>query len=121
MEVPQKVQHQIAQFQQMQQQAQEITMQKQNIELQVREAEKALAELKKVEENSDVYKTAGNLLIKVGKNEVTQELEDKIETLKLREKTVQRQEDRIMNKLQEMQSSLQEALQNSGIQPGLGS
>ncbi len=48
MEVPKNVQHQIAQFQQMQQQAQAITMQKQNVELQIREAEKALEELKNV-------------------------------------------------------------------------
>jgi prefoldin beta subunit len=120
MEVPKNVQHQIAQFQQMQQQAQAITMQKQNVELQIRESEKALEELKNVEDDSDVYKTAGNLLIKVDKVDVTKELEDKIETLHLREKTVQRQEERIMKKLQEMQTSLQDAMQGSGLQPGLG-
>lgn len=121
MEVPKNVQHQIAQFQQMQQQAQAITMQKQNIDLQKRETEKALEELKKVEEDSDVYKTAGNLLIKVNKNEMVTELEDKLETLQLREKTVGRQEERIMKKLQEMQMSIQEAMQGSGPQSGLGS
>lgn len=118
MEVPKNVQHQIAQFQQMQQQAQAITMQKQSVEMQIRETDKALEELKKAEEDSDVYKTAGNLLIKVKKDEMVTELEDKLETLKLREKTVGRQEERIMKKLQEMQTSLQEAMQGPG-QPGL--
>jgi len=47
MEVPKNVQHQIAQFQQMQQQAQAITMQKQSVEMQIRETDKALEELKK--------------------------------------------------------------------------
>mgnify|MGYP001007017828 CR=1 FL=1 len=47
------------------------------------------------------------------------ELEDKLETLKLREKTVGRQEERIMKKLQEMQTSIQDAMQGPG-QPGLG-
>ena len=119
MEMPQNIQHQLAQFQQMQQQAQAITMQKQSVEMQIRETDKALEELKKVEEDSDVYKTAGNLLIKVKKDEMVTELEDKLETLKLREKTVGRQEERIMKKLQEMQTSLQEAMQGPG-QPGLG-
>lgn len=121
MEVPKNVQHQIAQFQQMQQQAQAISMQKQNVDLQIRETEKAMEELEKVEEDSDVYKTAGNLLIKVKKDEMVKELEDKLETLKLREKTVGRQEERIMKRLQEMQVSLQEAMQGPGTQSGLGS
>ena len=47
MEIPQNIQHQLAQFQQMQQQAQAISMQKQNVDLQTRETEKALEELKR--------------------------------------------------------------------------
>jgi prefoldin beta subunit len=120
MELPKNVQHQIAQFQQMQQQAQAISMQKQSVELQIQETEKALEELKKAEEDSDIYKTAGNLLLKVKKDEITQELEDKLETLQLRDKTIKRQEERVMKRLQEMQASIQEAMQGSGTQPGLG-
>ncbi len=41
MEMPQNIQHQLAQFQQMQQQAQAITMQKQSVDLQIRETEKS--------------------------------------------------------------------------------
>ena len=120
MELPKNIQHQIAQFQQAQQQAQAITMQKQSVEMQIKETEKALEELKKVEGETEVYKTAGNLLIKVNQDEVTEELVDKIETLKLREKTVKRQEERIMAKLQEMQTTIQEAMQASGAPTGLG-
>ena len=73
MEIPQNIQHQLAQFQQMQQQAQAITMQKQSVDLQIRETEKALEELEKVEDDAEVYKTAGNLLIKMAKPELTEE------------------------------------------------
>ena len=118
MELPKNIQHQIAQFQQAQQQAQAITMQKQSVDMQIKETEKALEELKKVEGETEVYKTAGNLLIKVNQDEVTVELEDKIETLKLREKTVKRQEERIMAKLQEMQTTIQEAMQGSDALSG---
>lgn len=116
MELPQNVQHQLAQFQQAQQQAQAISMQKQTVDLQLKETENALEELKKTEDDADVYKTAGTLLIKVKKDEMTKELEEKLETLQLREKTVKRQEDRIMKKLQEMQASIQEAMQGPGLQ-----
>ncbi len=111
MELPQNVQHQLAQFQQAQQQAQAISVQKQSVDLQLKETEKALEELKKADDNADVYKTAGTLLIRVKKEEMTKELEDKLETLQLREKTVKRQEERIMNRLKEMQASIQEAMQ----------
>ena len=116
MELPQNVQHQLAQFQQVQQQAQAISMQKQSVDLQLKETKKAVEELEKVEDDADVYKTAGTLLIKVQKADMTKELEDKIDTLELREKTVQRQEERIMKRLQDMQTSIQEAMKGTGIQ-----
>ena len=112
MEVPQNIQHQLNQFQQLQQQAQAVTVQKQNVDIQIQETESALDELKKTDSNAEVYKTAGNLLIKVPRDEVNGELEEKLETLKLREKTMARQEERVMKKLQEMQTSIQEAMQN---------
>lgn len=92
-------------------------MQKQSVDLQIRETEKALEELEKVEEDAEVYKTAGNLLIKMGTAELTEEMTEKLETLKLREKTVARQEERVMARLKEMQESLQDSMQ---MQPGMG-
>ena len=112
MEVPQNIQHQLNQFQQLQQQAQAVTVQKQNVDIQIQETESALDELKKTDANTEVFKTAGNILIKVPRDEVNGELEEKLETLKLREKTMARQEERVMKKLQEMQTSIQEAMQN---------
>jgi prefoldin beta subunit len=114
MEVPQNIQHQLNQFQQLQQQAQAVTVQKQNVDIQIQETESALEELKKTDNNTEVFKTAGNLLIKVKRDDINEELEEKLETLKLREKTMARQEERVMKKLEEMQSSIQEAMKNQG-------
>jgi prefoldin beta subunit len=113
MDVPKNVQHQINQFQQLQQQAQAVTVQKQNVDIQIQETERALEELKKTKSDSEVFKTAGNLLIKVNRDEINEELGDKLETLKLREKTMARQEERVLKKLQEMQTSIQEAMQGT--------
>jgi len=113
MEVPQNVQHQLNQFQQLQQQAQAVTVQKQNVDIQIQETERALEELKKTKVGTDVFKTAGNLLIKVDRDEINEELEEKLETLKLREKTMGRQEERVLKKLQEMQLSIQESMKGN--------
>ena len=110
MEIPQNIQHQLNQFQQLQQQAQAVTVQKQNVDIQLRETETALAELKKTPEGAEVFKSAGNLLIKVERNETLEELEDKVETLKLRQQTMTRQEERVMKKLEEMQATIQQAM-----------
>ncbi|RBQ22933.1 Prefoldin subunit beta [Candidatus Methanobinarius endosymbioticus] len=112
MEVPQNIQHQLNQLQQLQQQAQTVTVQKKNVDIQIQETESALDELKKTDANTEVFKTAGKLLIKVKHDEINDELEEKLETLKLREKTMARQEERVMKKLEEMQFSIQEAMQN---------
>ena len=57
-----------------------------------------------------MFKSAGNLLIKVERNETLDELEDKVETLKLRQQTMTRQEERVMKKLEEMQATIQQAM-----------
>ncbi len=115
MEIPQKVQHQLNQFQQLQQQAQAIVMQKQTVDMQIQETTAALKELKDASSDADVYKSAGNILIKVDKKELDADLEDKLETLKLREKTINRQHEKVMNKLEEMQSSIQVAMNAAGL------
>ena len=73
--------------------------------------EKALEELKNTDENTEVFKQAGNLLIKVDYKDALEEAEDKLETLKLRKQTMSRQEERVMKKLEEMQSNIQSAMQ----------
>ncbi|MCF0225878.1 MAG: prefoldin subunit beta [Methanobrevibacter sp.] len=113
MEIPENIQHQLNQFQQLQQQAQAVTMQIQNVEIQVQETEKALEELNKTDASTEVFKQAGTLLIKVDYDEAVSDMEEKLETLKLRSQTMARQEERVMKKLEEMQNSIQAAMQGT--------
>lgn len=115
MEIPENIQHQLNQFQQLQQQAQAVTMQVQNVEVQIQETQKALEELNKTDDSTEVFKQAGTLLIKVDYNQAVSEMEDKLETLELRKQTMARQEEIVMKKLEEMQSSIQSAMQ--GLNP----
>ncbi|WP_413825737.1 prefoldin subunit beta [Methanobrevibacter sp. UBA337] len=110
MDIPKNVQEQLNQFQQLQQQAQMIATQKNTNDIQIKETESALEELKKADKDADVFKTAGNLLIKVDHDEIHSELEDKLETYNLRQQTMSRQEDRVMKKLKEMQANIEKAM-----------
>ncbi len=110
MDIPQNIQEQLNQFQQVQQQAQAIAMQKQTIEVQINEAKKALSELSKVADDQDVFKTAGPLLIKSTKKDAEAQLNDSIETYEIRQKSVEKQEKRITGKLEELQANLQSAM-----------
>ena len=114
MEIPENIQNQLNQFQQLQQQAQAVTMQVQNVEIQIQETEKALEELKKTDENTEVFKQAGTLLIKVEYADALAEMEDKLETLQLRKQTMTRQEERVLKKLEDMQATIQNAMQGMG-------
>ena len=114
MEIPENIQNQLNQFQQLQQQAQAVNMQVQNVEVQIQETEKALEELKKTDENTEVLKQAGTLLIKVEYSDALSEMEEKLETLQLRKQTMARQEERVMKKLEEMQATIQAAMQGMG-------
>lgn len=110
MDMPQNIQEQLNQFQQVQQQAQSIAMQKQTLTLQINESKKALDELSKTADDQDVYKTAGPLLIKTTKTDSEADLKDSIEMLEIRQKTIEKQEKRITSKLEELQKNLQEAM-----------
>jgi prefoldin beta subunit len=109
-ELPPQLRHQIAQFQQAQQQAQALTVQKQQLELALHETGRALEEMDKLEPSATVYKSVGGILIKAGRDEVKKELTERKETLDLRVKTVERQEGRVIERLREMRDKLQEAL-----------
>ena len=99
-ELPPQVQNQLAQLQQVQQQAQALIQQKNQVEMMLHETEKALEEVKKADDKAVIYKAAGELLIKAKKDEVEKDLEEKKDSLDVRMKSLARQEERIQAKFQ---------------------
>ena len=61
---------QLARYDQTQQNLQAVLAQKQQVELELGETEKALEELVKAADSEAVYKFAGNLLVRVKKEDV---------------------------------------------------
>jgi len=110
-DLPPQVQNQIQQLQQFQQQLQILVSQRQQIELRLMDAEKALEELEKVEENTPIFKNVGSLLLKAkGKEEVVKELKEEKESLEVRKNTLEKQETRIKEKIEELQTKIQNSL-----------
>ena len=107
----QHLQDQINRLQQLRTQLQMIMQQNQQIELKLKEVEEALDELDKTNAKTPIYKSVGSLLIKTkGKSEVTKELKTNKESLDLRKTTLEKQEGRTKEKLNEMQSKVQKDL-----------
>ncbi|MBP7820287.1 MAG: prefoldin subunit beta [Candidatus Methanofastidiosum sp.] len=104
------------QFQQLQSQYQIIVSQLQSLKIEMSETDAALNELSKTE-NPVVYKSIGSILIKSEKPDLLDDLNKKKESIDIRIKTIEKQEDRVKKKLEEMQKNLQKAL---GGQPSSG-
>jgi len=110
-EISKQLQDQINRLQQMRMQLQMIMQQRQQIDLRLKETDEALEELDKTDEKTPVYKSVGAILIKTkGKNEVLKELKTNKESLELRKSTLEKQEGRTKEKLNELQSKVQNAL-----------
>jgi prefoldin beta subunit len=110
-EMSPKLQNQIAQFQQLQQQLQGVLQQKYRMEAQLKEYEMTLDELKKAGADTPIYKNVGALMIMVkDKESLVKDLEDDKETAEVRVKTLDRQEKMFREKYQVMQDQISRAL-----------
>lgn len=109
-ELPPQVQNQIAQLQQLQQQAQALLSQKSQIEMIIRETESAVKELEASSEDAVIYKSVGEILFKADRTKLIEEFKDKKEVLDLRLKTLAKQEERIQKRFGQLQDQLKTSL-----------
>lgn len=106
-----QLQDQITRLQQARSQLQIIMQQRQQIDLQLKEVEEALQELENATDKTPIYKSIGALLIKTqGKEVIKKELLSNKETLEVRKATLEKQEGRSKEKLNELQSKVENAL-----------
>ena len=110
-EMSKQLQDQINRLQQIRMQLQMLIQQRQQVEIRLREIEEATTELEKSDEKTSIYKSIGSLLIKTkGKTNVLNELKQNKESLELRKSTLEKQEGRTKEKLNELQSKVQNSL-----------
>ena len=108
--LPPEVQQYVVKLQQIQGQLSQILSEKQVVESELREVDRALGVLKNLDPQTPIFKSVGHLLIKVDKESVEKELNDKKEILELRLKSLSKQEELLRSQLNQIQGKINEYL-----------
>ena len=106
-ELSPQVQNQVAQIQQVQQQAQALSVQKSQTDIMIKETQMAVEELEKSSDDVVVYKSVGELMIKSEKTALLVTLKERLDTLSLRIQSIDRQEERLNARYKQLQEQLQ--------------
>ena len=109
-EVPPWLREQLARLEQLQQNLQAVQVQKQQVEAELGETDRALDELKTTPDDGQIYKYAGNLLVKVTKEALTKELQERKEVSNTRNLVLGKQETRFKESLKELQVKIDDML-----------
>lgn len=116
-ELPPWLKEQVSRFQQLQQNLQAILMQKQQVELESVEIDRALEDLSKAGPEDTVYKSAGPLLIRAKKEDISKELEEKKELAKTRLMVLSKQEARVKDNLKEVENKINQMIRGAQGNP----
>lgn len=106
-----KVQNQLAMLQQIQQQLQMVASQKSQFEMVVRESNKAIEELKDVADDAEVFMTVGSVIVQKDRDYVAKSLNERVETLEVRIKSLEKQEKVFQSKYEELSAQIKAALE----------
>ncbi len=115
--IPMKVQNQIAMLQQLQQQLQAVINQKAQYDLTIREAKRAQEALKDLPEDAEVFMNIGTVLVQQQKAKVEASLTEKIETLEVRIKSLEKQEKAMQTRFEQLSAQVKEALEGKKSAP----
>ena len=118
MALPAKLQNDLKQFQRLQQELGNAQQQRMQIDLKLREVTHTLEELKSIAEDAVLYRPIGGLLVRAkSRKEVEDLLTEEKETLEVRVKAIERQENHLKERYTTMQQELTQALQAAGVSP----
>jgi prefoldin beta subunit len=109
-----KVQNQLSMLQQLQQQLQTILQQKAQYELAVREAKRAQEEIKDSSDDAVMYMSVGTVMMQKKKEVVDAKLTEKVETLELRIRSLEKQEKLLQGKFEQLQNQIKAAIEGKG-------
>ena len=109
-----KVQNQLGMLQQIQQQLQTILSQKAQYEMAVREAKRAQEEISDAADDAVMYMSVGTVMMQKKKEVVNTKLTEKVETLELRIKSLEKQEKMMQGKFEQLQSQIKAAIEGKG-------
>jgi len=113
--IPPKLQQYLAQLDKLQNTYVAVASQKQSIDTQLIEVKNALSEVEKAQEEREIYKVAGNILIKVDKEVIKQELTETRNILEIRQKTLQNEINRLGKEIERLNEVVSKMLKEEGI------
>jgi prefoldin beta subunit len=99
----------LKELQMIEQNIQQLLLQKQQFQSQMMEVESALGELKTSE---TAYKIIGNIMVKSNKDDLLKDLQGKKEMLDIRLKSIEKQESRLREKAQTLQTEVLGKMKN---------
>lgn len=97
------IQEKINQMQIVQQNMQNFAVQRQQFQMQQTETESALAEIQKTDK---AYKIIGNIMVFVSKDDLSNELEEKKQMIDIRVKNIEKQENKLREKAEDIQKEI---------------
>jgi len=116
MDVPNDIQQELMQFQQLQEQFQMFSTQRAQMELQLKEINLTVEKLGTVAEGTTIYQNVGSLLVKIDERKTLEdELGDRTETITRRIDSMKGQEERLKQRLESMGNELNEKIKSAGL------
>ena len=110
MEIPNDTKERIAELQKLEQNLQAFSSQSQRFQTQLFEVENAKNELGKLKDTEKAYKMVGNIMILSEKNELSKDMDSKQEIFSLRIKNIEKQEEKIKEKMNNLQEDIMKKL-----------
>jgi prefoldin beta subunit len=120
-EIPPWLREQLTRLDNLQQNLQSVAMQRQQVDAELADAEKTLEELKDVTPEEQIYKYVGSLLVKVTKEAITNDLEEKKDISNTRTLVLNKQESRLKENIKELQTKIDEMIKARTQGPTQGS
>ena len=109
-EIPPWLREQLTRLDNLQQNLQSVAMQRQQVDAELADAEKTLEELKNVTPEEQIYKYVGSLLVKVTKEAISKDLEEKKDISNTRTLVLNKQESRLKENIKELQTKIDEMI-----------
>lgn len=109
-EVSETLRAEVKRYQDLVERIRALALSKQQLQVELSEIEHALKELSTVDDSKPVYKIAGTIIVTKSKNDVVTELNGLKETLEIRIKTLEKQEDLLRKQLEELEKKLTKKL-----------
>ena len=105
------IESEISQLQVIEQNLKNIGMQKQNMALHLMESESSIKELK--DYKGKTFKVVGPVMIEADSDSLTKDLNEKVDLLKVRIKSMEKQENTLKEQFEEIQKKLMDSMKQS--------